>query len=62
MNLGDFVRSFLWEEVSKTDDVDEFAKEDEENRNGGSVNARTNGSKSHQNAIVEISKGEELKQ
>jgi len=56
MNLGDFVRSFLWEEVSKTDDVDEFAKEDEENWNGGSVNASTNGSKSHQNAIVKISK------
>lgn len=56
------MRSFLWKEVSKTDDVDEFAEEDEENWNGGSVNARGDGSKSHQNAIVEISKGEELKE
>lgn len=56
------MRSLLWEEVSKTDDVDKFAEEDEENWKGGSVNARGDGSKSHQNAIVEISKGEELKQ
>lgn len=54
------MRSFLWEEVSKTDDVDEFPEEDKENWNGGSVNARTNGSKSHQNAIVGISKGKKL--
>ena len=54
------MRSFLGEEVSKTDDVDKFAEENEENWNGGTVNARTNGSKSHQNAIVEISKGKKL--
>lgn len=59
-DLGYFVRSFLGEEVSKTDDVDKFAEENEENWNGGTVNARTNGSKSHQNAIVEISKGKKL--
>lgn len=60
-NLGDSVRGLFWEKISKTDNVDEFAEEDEKDRNRGAMNARSYGSKSHENTIIEICEGEELK-
>lgn len=46
-NLGNSVRGLFWEKISKTNNINEFAKEDEKDRNRGAMNARSDGSKSH---------------
>lgn len=55
-NLGNLVRSFFGKKVNQGNNINNFSKEDKENRNRCTMNACTNRSNGHQHIIVEISK------
>jgi len=59
-NLSNFVGSFFGRKVSEAYNIDNLSEEDKENRHRGTMNTRPNRSNTHQNAVVPISKGEQL--
>jgi len=61
-NLGNLVGSFFRKKVSQAYDINNFPKEDKENRNRCTMNACPNRSNGHQDIIIEVSKGEKLEQ
>lgn len=62
MYLGDFVRSFFWEEISQPDDVNHLAEENEENRDGDTMDARTDGPDRHENVVIGVGEREQLQE
>lgn len=54
--------SFFGEEISQPDDVYQLAEENEENRDGDAVDARTDWPHRHENVVVEVSEGEQLQE